>query len=69
MAHSCHLCGHFCHCGGDIDDLVFDDSPAAGRCTHYRFCQFDEEDGDDDLDGLLGAGGGGDGGGRGPIGD
>lgn len=31
MAHSCD-CGYTCHCGGDIDDIEFDDSPEARRC-------------------------------------
>jgi len=26
MAHECPDCGMRCHCGGDIDDIVFDDN-------------------------------------------
>jgi len=35
MAHTCPDCGVTCHCGGDIDDLIFDHGPEQGRCTHY----------------------------------
>ncbi len=33
MAHSCPVCSCLCHCGGDIDDIEFDDTPEAMACT------------------------------------
>ena len=45
MAHSCWDCGQLCHCGGDIDDCEFDDSPEARACTHC--CDLDDECYDD----------------------
>jgi hypothetical protein len=50
MAHRCFECGSRCHCGGDIDDIVFDDSPFAYRCTHCDWHQ-DCTEGDDDDEG------------------
>lgn len=49
MAHHCDICGVLCHCGGDIGDLCFDDSPEAIACTH---CAPDEDapEGYDDED-------------------
>lgn len=38
MAHTCPYCGQICHCGGDIDDLVFD------RETYCSHCNDDEDD-------------------------
>lgn len=34
MAHSCPECDSACYCQGDIDDLVFDDTTEARRCSH-----------------------------------
>lgn len=34
MAHTCESCGQACYCGGDIDDIFFEDSPEAMGCTH-----------------------------------
>lgn len=39
MAHECPNCGINCHCGGDIDDICFDQP--THYCTH---CEGDEED-------------------------
>jgi hypothetical protein len=54
MAHSCPNCGQACYCGGDIDDIVFEESEFTAGCT----CCPDEDDGwldaddtsDDELD-------------------
>ena len=43
MAHECPECGMKCHCGGDIDDIVFHDTPEEAMCSHC-----DYEDVDDD---------------------
>ncbi len=45
MAHSCPECWLVCHCGGDIDDLCFDDTDEAMRCTHCpdEFADIDDE--------------------------
>lgn len=45
MAHSCPDCGQACYCGGDIDDLFFEDSEEAIRCNH---CPLDYPTDDDD---------------------
>lgn len=34
MAHKCDECGDTCYCGGDIDDIVFEDSDFTSRCNH-----------------------------------
>jgi len=34
MAHHCPGCGLIRHCQGDIDDLVFSDTPAELLCKH-----------------------------------
>jgi len=34
MAHHCPTCGVRCHCQGDIDDLVFSDTPEQLLCKH-----------------------------------
>lgn len=51
MAHSCPDCDSTCHCGGDIDDCVFNGTPEQRRCTH---CPLDDADddyyADDDAD-------------------
>lgn len=36
MAHNCPNCGLRCHCGGDIDDLVFTDSEREAFCDHCK---------------------------------
>lgn len=41
MAHECTDCGMICHCNGDIDDLVLDDS-AQDHCRHI--CEVNEDD-------------------------
>lgn len=48
MAHECPECGMKCHCGGDIDDIVFPDTPEELACTHcedgdYEWNEDDEE--------------------------
>ena len=47
MAHDCPKCGLRCHCGGDIDDLVFDDTEHEARCTCCE-SSGDEDDFDDE---------------------
>ena len=42
MGHTCPKCGINCFCGGDIDDLIFDDTDYAWKCHHCP-----DEDGDD----------------------
>ncbi len=32
MAHECPICGLTCHCGGDIDDCVFNDEQYLDDC-------------------------------------
>ena len=32
--HYCPECGVSCHCGGDIDDIPFDDSEEELLCDH-----------------------------------
>jgi len=49
MAHSCPECGVLCYCGGDIDDLCFDDSDEQMCCTHYRNRECDGYEFDDDY--------------------
>lgn len=44
MAHECPECGLRCHCGGDIDDLVFAGSKAEIACVH---CDHNYEDDDE----------------------
>lgn len=34
MGHHCPKCALRCHCGGDIDDLIFDDNTYANQCEH-----------------------------------
>ena len=34
MAHECPECGDRCHCGGDVDDLVFNDTRYEIMCKH-----------------------------------
>jgi hypothetical protein len=47
VAHSCPDCGEACYCGGDIDDLFFEDSEEAIRCAH---CPFEEAFQEDDWE-------------------
>lgn len=47
MGHSCPDCGCACYCGGDIDDVILDDTPEQSRCT---CCDEDRHVGDDDED-------------------
>lgn len=46
MAHSCPDCGLTCHCGGDIDDCLFDFEDDVETCTHCLGCENDEDDED-----------------------
>jgi hypothetical protein len=46
MAHICPKCGAKCHCGKDIDDLIFDE----GSFGCYHCDNEDDEDDDDFLD-------------------
>ena len=48
MAHTCPDCGAACYCGGDIDDIFFDDD---NDCNHCLGGEFDEDgDFDEPLD-------------------
>jgi hypothetical protein len=36
MAHSCPTCGQVCYCGGDLDDILLEDTEEeeqCGRCS------------------------------------
>ena len=46
MAHSCPECYQTCHCGGDIDDIIFE-GEYEDNCTHCA--EGDGEDNDYDL--------------------
>jgi len=46
--HTCPECGQACTCGGDIDDIMFEDSRAARLCRHWDKCN--EEYPDDWFD-------------------
>lgn len=48
MAHSCPDCNSACYCGGDIDDIFFEDSEEEMLCTHC--CDHEEDDDWDDFD-------------------
>lgn len=59
MAHACPDCGLLCHCGGDIDDILWSEgSPESESCSHFLtpdcFAYEDENDpfypADDDED-------------------
>jgi len=55
MAHTCPDCGQVCHCGGDIDDIVFD--IASKYCCHCEeedneFSLFGDGCIDEDFDAL-----------------
>jgi hypothetical protein len=43
MAHDCPECGSRCHCGGDIDDLVFNDTQYEARCTCCDWLEDEEK--------------------------
>lgn len=47
MAHLCPECGCRCHCGGDIDDLVFENTLYEAHCQH---CPYDDDDWTDEDD-------------------
>lgn len=53
MAHECPECGEWCHCGGDIDDILFDDIESYVKCRHYerRECAGNEWRGAPEEDG------------------
>jgi hypothetical protein len=51
MAHSCPTCYVTCYCGGDIDDLVFDNSKEQFSCTHCEEYYGDEDYWPDDDSG------------------
>lgn len=40
MAHECPECGHYCHCNGDIDDILMESD---------KYCSCCENDFDDDY--------------------
>ena len=51
MAHSCSECYSTCYCGGDIDDILFDDdSEEAMECT---YCPVDGGSMPDDFDEIY----------------
>jgi hypothetical protein len=43
--HECPTCGMFCHCSGDIDDILIPDSQAEANCI---CCPDDAQDDEDD---------------------
>ena len=49
MAHDCPECGSVCYCGGDIDDILFEDSDEQFDCTHYLRAGCDAYERDDDC--------------------
>jgi len=46
MAHSCPECDAVCHCGGDIDDIIFEEGSAT--CTHCDDCEENDSYFEDD---------------------
>lgn len=46
--HECPDCGSFCHCGGDIDDMLLESSIFENHCVHC-----DTECDEDYFDGEL----------------
>jgi hypothetical protein len=56
MAHECPDCTTVCHCGGDIDDMLMNDTTEERACTHFRRCKpeevYDDADFDDDVTDL-----------------
>lgn len=60
MAHNCPTCEYPCHCGGDIDDIFFEDTREAILCTHCDDCEGDDDENilcawDDEYDGAPNA--------------
>lgn len=49
MAHSCPECDQCCHCGGDIDDILFDGTNEQMKC-HHCDGEMDGYDEDDEID-------------------
>lgn len=43
MAHECPTCGLNCHCHGDIDDLVLNDTDSIEQCDHCSDYPYDDE--------------------------
>lgn len=44
MAHHCPNCSDYCHCGGDIDDIVFDEVASCSHCSdRLNDDEYDEE--------------------------
>jgi hypothetical protein len=52
MAHDCPDCGVACYCGGDIDDILLQDTPESDACTHC-FEKEPDDLGPDDLYGPI----------------
>lgn len=44
MAHSCPECGQTCYCGGDIDDICFENTKEERNCRHWKECANDDPD-------------------------
>lgn len=44
MAHRCFSCGSICHCGGDIDDMVFDTQLYCSCCDWDDILDEDYDD-------------------------
>lgn len=55
MAHECPDCFQVCHCGGDIDDIIFSDTKEELHCSHCPE-EDDEDCEDDDMDDHFGSG-------------
>jgi hypothetical protein len=49
MAHSCPDCGSACYCGGDIDDIFFENSEEEMGCIH---CLYEGKPDDDECEDL-----------------
>lgn len=49
MAHECPMCGMFCHCGGDIGDLLFceDEREDCDHCEDEDDYYHDEQEDED----------------------
>ena len=43
MAHSCPECNSACHCGGDVDDVLFEDEEHIQGCTHCADLPIDDD--------------------------
>lgn len=50
MAHSCPECYQTCYCGGDIDDIIFEDTDEELLCGHCDDVPFFDDYSEDAAD-------------------